>query len=97
MIVSYYLILVSYIFDEDYQSSCNRDEKVDHYVRLFLSLCRYFDNNTRVKRDEQGKKDAAKSVYLSKGNSFLSLLGLSSMIMMFGPIAGIYEGTNEGM
>ena len=94
MIVMFYL-LVSYIFDEEYKSSCVRDEKVDHYVRIFLSSCRQFDHITRAKRLEGNQKDAQKSFFLSKGN-FLSLLGLSGTIMRFGPVSGMYEGTNEG-
>ena len=94
VIVAYYL-LVSYIFDEDYKSSCKRDEKVDHYVRLFLSSCQYFDNNARSKRAEEGKGDKAKSFYFSKPN-FMSLLGLSAVIMRYGHVAGLFEGFNEG-
>ena len=55
MIVSFFL-LVSYIFDKDYKPSCVRDEKVDHYARVFLSACQDYDNNARVKRDDGGKK-----------------------------------------
>ena len=99
MVVSFYL-LISYMFDDDYKALNKTDEKIEHYVRLYLSACRYFDMNARTTNDSEAnnrpkKSDDSRAFFLSKQN-LLSLLELPRSIQQFGHIAGMYEGSNEG-
>lgn len=57
MILSF-LVLVSYVFDPDFEPSCDVDQKIESYVRLFLTSCYHFDKNTRkesVRYDDDGE------------------------------------------
>lgn len=105
MILSF-VVLVSYLFDEDYVPSCEIDVKVTHYVKLFLSSCVQFDKGAPEKKDKKGnKKDDKqdkevnkmddKPFFIRKSN-YLSLLGFPAMIQKFGPIASMWEGNLEG-
>ena len=91
MVVSFYL-LISYMFDDDYKALNKTDEKIEHYVRLYLSSCRSFDMNARTTTK---KGDDKKAFYLTKQN-LLSLLELGDSVKRYGHITSTYESSNEG-
>ena len=59
-----FLLLLSHSFDPDYVSSCERDEKIEHYVRLFLSSCRNFD--LKIRNNMQKIKELQKQRRIEK-------------------------------
>ena len=86
-----FLLLVSYMFSEDFVPSTNIDQGIEHYVRIFLSACRHFDMNTRKSEKDDGK---GIPFYVSKPN-FFGLLNLADTVANHGPITTLWEGNNE--
>lgn len=55
--------LISYLFHNEYESTCEIDQKIDHYVKLFLSSCRHFDyvSMKLVNKRASGSREAVAS------------------------------------
>ena len=59
MMVAYF-VLVQYMFHDGFKSSCQVDEKIENYVRLFLSSARNFDELATAKTAKNRTKKTKK-------------------------------------
>ena len=75
--------LISRLMQHDYDNS----DQIDDYVKLFLSVCHYYENKIGFDEDREP--------FWYRKSNFVSLLNLNDQIQKYGPVYLHWEGVRE--
>ena len=75
--------LISRLMQHDF----NNSDQIDDYVKLFLSVCHYYENKIGFEEDREP--------FWYRKSNFVSLLNLNDQIKKYGPVYLHWEGVRE--